>query len=86
MFKPLNGRVLIEPEQAEKVSEHGIILAEAKENPVIGTVLTDGVDVKKGDRVVFSKFGYDEVELEKRTLFLVSEATILGIYSVDNSA
>ncbi len=80
MFKPLNGRVLILPEEAEQVSEYGILLPDKKEKPVNGTVVVGGELVQEGQRVVFSKFGYDEVTINKQTYFVVSEHNIMGIY------
>ena len=37
------------------------------------------MEVKAGDRVVFSKYGYDEVKVKEQEYFIVSESSILGI-------
>ncbi len=37
------------------------------------------LDVKDGDRIVFSKYGYDEVKLDDGTYYIVGESSILGI-------
>ena len=81
MLKPINGRVVVSPEKKKpKISRLGIILPEDKEVPVVGIVVSsDGNLVKTGDRVLFSKFGYDEVDVGGETLFLVSEHNILCI-------
>lgn len=81
MFKPLNGRVLIEPDPIAEQTSFGMVLLDPqKEKPVTGVVVIGGTDVATGDRVVFSKFGYDEVTIDKKLLYLVSEQTILGIF------
>ncbi len=78
------------------VSASGIIIPESakKEKPEQGIVLATGpgkwdedgekripLDVKDGDRVVFSKYGYDEVKFEEKEYFIVSESSILGIFN-----
>jgi len=39
------------------------------------------LEVKVGDRVVFSKYGFDELKFENKEYFIVSEASILGIFT-----
>ena len=39
------------------------------------------MEVKEGDRVVFSKYGYDEVKFEGEEYFIVSESSILGVFN-----
>jgi len=81
MFKPLNDRVLIKPDEVKDTTESGIVLLDnQKEKPVKGVVVVGGKLVKKGDKVLFSKFGYDEVELDKKIHYVVSESTLLGIF------
>lgn len=81
-------------EEAGNVSASGIIIPETaqKEKPEQGVVLAIGdgkwnedadarvpMSVKVGDRVVFSKYGYDEVKIDNQEYFVVSEGSILGI-------
>ena len=81
MFRPLNNRVLIKPdENQERVTQGGIILPESKEKPLTGTIMVGGVNVKKGDKVVFSKFGFDEVTIKDTKYYCVNENLILGIF------
>jgi chaperonin GroES len=89
MFRPLNCRILIKPDKLEKETASGIIIAtKNEERPVTGLVILDGEIVengkvgiiKKGDRVIFSKFGYDEVEIGKELYYVVSSDNILGIF------
>lgn len=85
MFKPINNRVLIKPDEVENVTQSGILLVKAgEEKPVTGTVVVGGVfegrAINAGDRVLFSKFGYDEVVIDKQPHYVVSFQTILGIF------
>jgi chaperonin GroES len=76
-------------------SASGIIIPDSakKEKPEQGIVIAVGpgkfdedgekripLDVKEGDRVVFSKYGYDEVKYEGNVYFIVAEGSILGIF------
>jgi chaperonin GroES len=80
MFKPLNDRVLIKPEDKPTETFSGILLSDkTQEKPVIGEVIVGNKDVKEGDRVLFSKFGYDEVTLDGDLYYVVSDCNILGI-------
>lgn len=81
MFKPLNNRALIRPDEKETVTASGFILTDSSvEKPSTGTVLVGNSIVKDGDRVLFSKYGFDEVEIDKEKLYVVSENCILGIF------
>lgn len=77
-------------------SASGIIIPDSakKEKPEQGIVIAVGpgkfdedgekripLDVKEGDRVVFSKYGYDEVKYEGKEYFIVAEGSILGIFT-----
>jgi len=88
-------RPLTEAESGE-VSPSGIIIPDTakKEKPEQGMVVAVGpgkwdedgekripLDVKVGDRVIFSKYGYDEIKIEKKDYFIVGESSILGIFT-----
>ena len=62
----------------------GIIIPETvdKEKPVSGMVVVGNDTVAKGNRILFSKYGYDEFKIDKETYAVVSDATILGIFDV----
>ncbi len=82
--------------EAGTVSASGIIIPETakKEKPEQGVVVAVGagkwnedgdarlaMDVAVGDRVVFSKYGFDEVKVDGKEYFIVSESSILGIFT-----
>ena len=92
---PLGARVLIRPftkDELEKKNTFGIILPESdsKEKSEQGQVLSVGPGeykdgkfispgVKVGEKVVFSKYGYDEITVNGEELYLIKEENILAI-------
>ena len=91
-FKPLGGRVVVEPIEQEEITSGGIILPEtAKEKPQQGKVLAAGpgdrndkgervaMDVKAGDVVLFAKYSGTEVKIEGKKLLIMRESDLLGI-------
>ena len=87
-------RPLTDAEQGT-VSVSGIIIPDSakKEKPEQGIVIAVGpgkydedgekripLDVKVDDRIVFSKYGFDEVKFDGKEYFIVNEASILGIF------
>lgn len=93
-IKPLGDRVLVEPltSDAEK-TKSGIIIPDtvSKEKSEEGKVVAVGegrrgedgklipVAVKKGQRVLFSKYGPDEIKVDGKEYYIISEANILAI-------
>ena len=91
-FKPLGGRVLVEPLEQDEITAGGIILPEtAKEKPQEGTVVAVGTgklddagkaipfNVKKGDRVLMPKYGGTEVKIDDVEYQIIREEDILGV-------
>ena len=91
-LRPLHDRVLIKRVESETTSKGGIIIPDnAKEKPLegvieavgTGRVLEDGtvraLQVKAGDRVLFSKYSETEVKLGSDTFLLLREDDLLGI-------
>lgn len=79
MFRPLNNRILAEPEEKkEKQTASGFILLD-EEKPLTGIVIVGNKDVKKGDKIIFSKFGYDEVKIDGKAYYIISDFNVLGI-------
>ena len=80
-LKPLGNRIVVKPYEIENKTSSGIILVkETQEKPTTGTVVVENNMVKKGDKVLFSKFGFDEVIISKELLYVISEQNILGIF------
>lgn len=93
-IKPLGDRVLVEAtkETGEK-SKSGIIIPDtvSKERGEQGKVVAVGpgrltnegklipVNVKKGQMVIFSKYGPDEIKIDGKEYFIISEANILAV-------
>lgn len=91
-FKPMADRVLIQPVEEEEVKKGGIIIPDtAKEKPQEGKVVALGsgkkdddgkavpFEVKKGDRVLYSKYGGTEVSVDGEKYLIMREEDILGI-------
>lgn len=91
---PLGDRVVVKPSEkdGEKKLASGIIIPETvdKEKPMQGNVVAVGpgkyedgkrvpLQVKVGDTVLFSKYGYDEVKIEGQEYYILSESSILGV-------
>ncbi len=83
-------------EELGTVSASGIIIPDSakKEKPEQGIVIAAGpgkwdedgekripLEVKVGDRVVFSKYAHDEVKIEDKDYFIVGEGSVLGIFN-----
>jgi len=91
-LKPLGDRVVVEHvEQAEK-SIGGVILPDtAKEKPQEGRVLAVGtgrtldngtklsMDVKVGDRIIYSKYSGSEIKLDGKEYLIISEKDVLAV-------
>jgi len=91
-FRPLHDRVLVERVAEDTKTAGGIIIPDsATEKPSEGTVVAVGpgarkedgsvaaLDVKKGDRVLFGKWGGTEVKIDGKELLIMKESDIMGI-------
>ena len=92
MLKPLGDRVVIELVEAEEKTASGIVLPDsAKEKPQEGKVVAVGtgrvlengervaLEVKEGDRIIFSKYAGTEVKYEGNEYLILRESDILAI-------
>ena len=91
MIKPLGERVLVEPSEQQETTSFGIVLpGSSKEKPQEGTIiavgsgaLKDGVrvalEVKEGDRVLFSKYAGTEIKYEGKEYLIMKESDIHAI-------
>lgn len=78
--RPLKGRILVEPDPVEQQTAFGLLLPDNKEKPATGTVVIGNDEVKKGDRILFSLFGLDEVKIEGKDYCVVSDSAVLFVY------
>jgi len=92
--KPLADRVLVKRIEEEEAKVGGIIIPDtAKEKPQKGEVIEVGpgrldekgnripMEVKKGDKVIFSKYAGTEIKIEGEEYLIMREDDILAVYS-----
>jgi len=90
-IEPLGDRVVIKPTAKEEVSKGGIVLPDtAQEKPQEGKIIAVGpgrlteegkriaMEVKKGDKVIYSKYAGTEFKLDDEELVIMREGDILG--------
>ena len=90
-IEPLGDRVVIKPTPKEEVSKGGIVLPDtAKEKPQEGKIIAAGpgrlteegkriaMDVKKGDKVIYSKYAGTEFKLDGEEVIIMREGDILA--------
>ncbi len=90
--KPLYDRVLIRPIEEKEMMKGGIIIPDtAKERPQEGEILEVGegkladdgkvipLKVKKGDKILFSKYAGTEIEIEGKECLIMRETDILAV-------
>lgn len=88
--EPLGDRVVIKPTPQEEVSKGGIVLPDtAKEKPQEGKIVAIGpgklsehgkriaMEVKVGDKVIYSKYAGTEIKLDEEELIILRESDIL---------
>ncbi len=91
-LKPLDDRVVVKPQEAEENTAGGIVLPDtAKEKPMMGKVVEIGsgklldsgkrgkMSVKKGDTIVYGKYGGSDVEIDGQEYKILRESEILGV-------
>jgi chaperonin GroES len=91
--RPYGDRILVKPAPMEETTSFGLVLADtSKEKPEQGTVVAVGdgkqtsdgkiapLRVKVGDRIMFSKYGYDEVKIDGTEYYLIREDSITYIF------
>ncbi|EGO64276.1 co-chaperone GroES [Acetonema longum] len=92
MIKPLGDRVVIKALEREEKTKSGIVLPDtAKEKPQEGKIVAVGtgkvlengtrvaLDVKEGDKVIFSKYAGTEVKIDGVEYLILSERDVLAI-------
>jgi len=90
-IEPLGDRVVIQPAPKEEVSKGGIVLPDTvKEKPQEGKIIAVGpgklnedgnriaMEVKKGDKVIYSKYAGTEFKLDDEEVVIMRESDILA--------
>ena len=95
-IRPLYDRVVLEPELMHEKTFSGIMLPEvAREKSQIATVLAVGeggaldgnehkIQVKVGDKVLYSKFAGTEIKLDGKELIIVRQTDVLAVINSEN--
>ena len=91
-LKPLDDRVVVKPQEAEEKTAGGIVLPDtAKEKPLMGKVVAVGagklldsgkraqMSVKKGNTVLYGKYGGSDIEIDGQEYKILHESEILGV-------
>ena len=90
---PLGDRVLVRVDQVETKTKSGIIIPDTvgKERPEQGVVVEVGAgrttdhgvlitpSVKRGDTIIFSKYGPDEIKIDGEEYYILNESNILAV-------
>lgn len=91
MVKPLADRVVVRPLDREEKTASGILLPDtAKEKPQEGEIIAVGpgrfedgkrveLEVKVGDRVIFSKYAGTEIKVNDQEVLILRESDILAV-------
>jgi chaperonin GroES len=92
-LQPLEDRVVVQPIEEEETTASGLVIPDtAKERPQEGKVVAVGpgrfedgqripVDVKAGDKVIYSKYGGTEVKIEGEDYLILSARDVLAVVS-----
>ncbi len=90
-IKPLEDRILVKSIEAEKTTASGLVIPDtAKEKPQEGEVLAVGpgrfedgqrlpLDIKVGDKVIYSKYGGTEVKYNGEEYLILSSRDVLAV-------
>jgi chaperonin GroES len=91
-IRPLQDRIIVKRVEEEETTKGGIIIPDtAKEKPQEGKVIAVGkgkanedgklqpLDVKKGDKVLFSKYAGTEINIEGVEHLIIREDDVLGV-------
>lgn len=90
-LRPLGDRVVVKPGKSEDMTKSGIVIPDtAKEKPHEGEIVAVGsgkmeegklipLEVKVGDKVLYSKYGGTEVKLDGEDYLIMRESDILAI-------
>ena len=90
--RPLKDRIIVKRLEEEEKTKGGIIIPDsAKEKPIEGKVVAVGdgminkegkkvpLEIKKGDRVLFTKYGGTEIKMDGEEHLMMKEEDVLAI-------
>ena len=91
-LQPLDDRVVVRPVESEETTASGLVIPDtAKEKPQQGEVLAVGpgarsqntgeiipIDIKVGDKVVYSKYGGTEITIDGEDLLILAGRDVLA--------
>ena len=90
-LQPLEDRIVVKPSEGEEMTASGLVIPDtAKEKPQEGEVLAVGpgrfedgtrvpLDVKVGDKVIYSKYGGTEVKYNGEEYLVLSSRDVLAV-------
>lgn len=85
-IKPMDDRLLLEPVEEQEKTYSGLIIPDtAKEKPRMGTVIAVGTDedlrekVKEGDKVLFARYGGEELSLNGKEYKIIARSDVLAV-------
>ncbi len=91
-LRPLQDRILVQRVAEETTTKGGIIIPDtAKEKPIEGKIIAVGqgkvgddgkripLEVKKGDRILFGKYGGTDVKVDGEEYLIMREDDVLGV-------
>ena len=90
--RPLNDRIIVKRLEEEEKTKGGIIIPDsAKEKPIEGKVIAVGdgrinkegkkipMEIKKGDRILFAKYGGTEIKMDGEEYLMMKEDDVLAV-------
>ncbi|MEI7741817.1 MAG: co-chaperone GroES [bacterium] len=91
-IRPLSDNLLVEASKLEEATRSGIVLPDTanKERPEQGKVIAVGpgktfegklipMNIKIGDKILFKKYGPDEIKLDGKEYLILSESDVLAV-------
>src|SRR5206468_11559862 len=90
-LEPLEDRIVVKPGEGEETTASGLVIPDtAKERPQEGEVIAVGpgrfedgqripMDVKVGDKVIYSKYGGTEVKVQGEEYLILSARDVLAV-------
>ena len=91
-LQPLDDRIVVRPSESEERTASGLVIPDtAKEKPQQGEVLAVGpgrraettgevipLDIKVGDKVIYSKYGGSEITVDGQDLLILTGRDVLA--------